>query len=218
MIRDAQSGEAPWRVGNRVLYDLCRTHPRHVDDAVIIAKVLLIGRVYSATLERGRGATVGDDISNERFYTDHVAKTLRTSDLDDKLRRLGSAKEINESNVGRVLDVHRYLVDLFETLTRKEKRSLASKYLHFHRPHLFFLYDSPANRGISRFRVPAHSIDAPASSDAQYATFVAKAIGLREYVAAKFHTTLTLRQLDRLLLNVHRDDRKDVSVRHHRRT
>jgi hypothetical protein len=48
MVREAQHGEAPWRIGNRVLCDLCRRNPHHVHDAAIIAKVLLIGRVYSA--------------------------------------------------------------------------------------------------------------------------------------------------------------------------
>jgi hypothetical protein len=207
MVRDAQQDEAPWRVGNQVLYDLCRCHPRHVDDAAIIAKVWLIGRAYSAALERGRGMTVGDEVSNEQFYTEHIAKALRKSDLDRKLKALDSAQDINESNVGQVLDVHGYLVDLFETLTRKEKRSLASKYLHFHKPNLFFLYDSRANEGIRVCGVSAKAVDVPDGADARYARFVGKALALREYVASTFKTKLTLRQLDRLLLNLHRDRR-----------
>src|SRR5471032_1868606 len=116
MVRDAQRAEAPWRISNQVLYDLCRTHPRHEDAAAIIAKVLLIRRVYSAALERGRGTAVGDEVSNERSYTEHVAKALRKSDLDRKLRALDSAKDVNESNVARVLETHGYLVSVFETL------------------------------------------------------------------------------------------------------
>lgn len=39
MTRDAQQDDALWKIGNQVLYDLCRIHPWHVADAAIIAKV-----------------------------------------------------------------------------------------------------------------------------------------------------------------------------------
>jgi hypothetical protein len=33
---------SPWDFSNGVLYDLCRTHPAHDDESVIIAKMHLI--------------------------------------------------------------------------------------------------------------------------------------------------------------------------------
>jgi hypothetical protein len=41
-------------------------------------------------------------------------------------------------------------MDLFAAITQREKRSLASKYLHFHVPHVFYLYDSRARRAITK--------------------------------------------------------------------
>src|SRR5437762_51878 len=74
-LRHAQRDELdPWRLGNQALYDLCRKYPRHVDDAEIIAKVWLIGRTYAASIERGKGNAVGANVSNDRFYTDHVTR------------------------------------------------------------------------------------------------------------------------------------------------
>ncbi len=43
---------SPWDFSNRVLYDLCRARPAHDDESVVIAKMLLIGRAYSAAIER----------------------------------------------------------------------------------------------------------------------------------------------------------------------
>ncbi len=142
-VRRSQHDDDPWRVGNQVLYDLCRQYPRHVDDAEIVAKVWLIGRAYSASIERGR-MSVESDSTNDQFYTLDIPKVMRNSGLDEKLQPLGRLKELNESNVGTVLEAHAHLVRLFKKLTGKEKRSLASKYLHFHFPNLFFIYDSRA--------------------------------------------------------------------------
>ncbi len=45
-------GPSPWDFSNQVLYDLCRAHPAHDDVSVVIAKMLLMGRAYSAAIER----------------------------------------------------------------------------------------------------------------------------------------------------------------------
>ena len=77
----------PWRLSNGVLYELCRRYPRHVNSAEIIAKVLLIGHVYAASIERGRGETVGPGVSNDMFYIEHVTRVLRQSELDGRSKR-----------------------------------------------------------------------------------------------------------------------------------
>ena len=200
MVRQSQSEDDPWRLGNQVLYDLCGTHPKHFDDAEIVGKVWLIGRAYAASLERGRGVTVGPDVPNDLFYTKHLTKMFRASQLDKKLKALETTTDVNESNVAKMLDAHGYLVGLFEKLTSKGKRSLASKYLHFHRPNLFFIYDSRAMSSIRRLSVPGRVIDAPRSADTQYAQFVSKALGLRDHVRDEFGAQLSPRQFDRLLL------------------
>ena len=102
--------------------------------------------------------------------------------------------------MGPVLDAHTHLVRLFHGLTNKSKRSLASKYLHFHRPDLFFIYDSRAVSGIRAFGIPGRAIDVPPTADREYARFVGDAIGLRDHVRSRFERRLNPREVDRLLL------------------
>ena len=92
LVERALSDEDPWRIGNQVLYDLCRRYPRHTVDSEIVAKIWLIGRAYSASIERGRGKAADSDLSNDRFYTEAVPKALRTSRLDEKLGALAKAE------------------------------------------------------------------------------------------------------------------------------
>ena len=200
ILRRALNDEDPWNIGNQVLYDLCRRYPRHTVDSEIIAKIWLIGRAYSASIERGRGKAADSGLSNDRFYAEAVPKALRASRLDEKLGALAKLKETKESNVGPVLDAHTHLVQLFQGLTNKSKRSLASKYLHFHRPDLFFIYDSRAVQGIRSLGIPARALDVPPSADREYARFVGAAIGVREYVRSELRRRLSPRELDRLLL------------------
>jgi hypothetical protein len=199
-LQQTLSEDDPWSIGNQVLYDLCQRYPRHTVDSEIIAKIWLIGRAYSASIERGRGKAADSGLSNDRFYAEAVPKALRASRLDEKLGALAKLKETKESNVGPVLDAHTHLVHVFQGLTNKSKRSLASKYLHFHRPDLFFIYDSRAVQGIRALGIPARALDVPPSADREYARFVGAAIGVREYVRSELRRRLSPRELDRLLL------------------
>jgi hypothetical protein len=202
LVRRTLSANDPWSIGNQVLYDLCRLHPRHTVDAEIVAKIWLIGRAYAASIERGRGKAADSGVSNDRFYTEAVPKALRTSGLDDKLEALAMRKTTTESNVGPMLDAHAHLVHLFHGLTNKSKRSLASKYLHFHRPDLFFIYDSRAVQGVRVLGIPARTLEVPPDADREYARFVGAAIGVREYVRSELGRRLSPRELDRLLLAI----------------
>lgn len=186
-------------MGNGVLYDLCRRFPGHKEAEGVVAKVWLIGRAYSASIERGRGESAFGALSNEVFYTKKVPEVLRESNLDAKLKPLRKLKRVDEGNVAAVLDVHRYLVEKLDDLTAKRKRSLASKYLHFHLPALFFIYDSRA--AASMDSLEKSSVDARADCDPRYASFVARAMRLRERVRDQHGVELSPRELDRLLLS-----------------
>ena len=192
-----------WAIGNQALYDLCERHPRHVVDAEIVAKVWLIGRAYAASVERGRGNADDAALSNDRFYAEAIPRALRASDLDRRLRELAGFERIDESNVGSILDAHSHLVNVFYRLTGKKKRSLASKYLHFHRPSLFFIYDSRATSAVRALGLPRQVIEVPDVADRTYAQFVSAALGVRQFVSTKFGQALNPRQLDRLLLGTH---------------
>ena len=77
MVQRALAKDEPWCIGNQVLYDLCRRYPYHTVNAEILAKIWLIGRAYSASIERGRGKAPGAEWPNDRFYTKAVTGALR---------------------------------------------------------------------------------------------------------------------------------------------
>ena len=191
----------PCRIGNQALYDLCRQYPGHVDDAEIIAKVWLIGRTYAASIERGKGGVVGTGVSNDLFYTDHVTRVLRSSTIDSILSGLRNITDVQSpAAITLALKGHASVVQLFFDLTGKKKRSLASKYLHFHVPSVFFIYDSRSMAAIRRLNLPRLSIQTPHGADVEYARFLSAALGARKHLASQFGKLLNPRQLDRLLL------------------
>jgi len=132
--------------GNEILYDMCRREPRHDDLDVVCDKLWLIGRSHAASAERNR---VKD------YHLERTAWLIAESDID---ARLAEAREIERptlDNLPLILDTHRMLTGIFEHPgeaggTGQRKRSLASKYLHFHAPRAFFIYDSISLASVER--------------------------------------------------------------------
>ena len=136
---------SPWDLGNQVLYKLCRDHPRHDRGDVIIAKIWLIGRTYAAAIERRKNALA----SNDDFYETTVVERIKGSPLDEWLGQLPKRGTDAWADLGLAVTIHKRLMDLFSDMTGLAKRSLASKYLHFHRPDMFFLYDTRAKAALA---------------------------------------------------------------------
>lgn len=191
---------SPWDLGNQVLYSLCQNHPQHDRADVIIAKVWLIGRSYAAAIER-RKNTKG---SSDNFYEKTVVKEMKKPAVDQWLSSLPDRMTDPWRELGQVIVVHKRLMDLFTKMTDLEKRSLASKYLHFHRPDLFFIYDSRAKGAISKATPSIRKIARiqAKQADHEYLTFVRRCQWIRDDVARRFNTLLTPRQLDKILLRI----------------
>ena len=210
--------KSPWDLGNQVLYDLCSNHPYHKSNEEIIAKVWLIGRAYAAAIER-RKEQLEHQYKGGSFYEDVVATEIRRSRIDEWLSFLKEFKEIDEHNIDCILDVHYRVTGLFSGigLPKKEraasiyaqKRSLASKYLHFHYPNLFFIYDSRAVSAMRKFSkispTPAYN---PKQFDNEYRKFFEKCLSLRNKIRDDHNNRFfSSRHLDNLLLDISRKDR-----------
>jgi hypothetical protein len=113
--------------------------------------------------------------------------------------------DVTPGTLEHILSSHRELTKAFYRLTRLDKRSLASKYLHFHHPRLFFIYDTRADFALRLLSIPrdrkSHSLD---HADRAYSLFCLKCLALRDHVKATFGVRLSPRQLDNLLLEVSR--------------
>ncbi len=190
-----------WDLGNRILYDMCQTYPGHTEHDAIIAKICLIGRSYAAAIERRKNAKhIGDD-----FYETVVAPTMRSQPIDLWLDSIQSA---DKSGCVRTVVIHRKLMDLFQSITDLEKRSLAAKYLHFHKPNAFFIYDSRARQSITKVvprlnEIPELKAD---EYDPEYKDFVRRCVWLRDHVQKSLGAELTPREIDKLLLMIANDE------------
>jgi hypothetical protein len=193
---------SPWDLGNEVLYSLCRVYPKHDRKDAVLAKVWLIGRAYAAAIERRKNATnTSDD-----FYQAVVGEKIMRSEVDQWLASLPEPDRIMDPwcELGRIVTVHKRLLDLFFDITGLEKRSLASKYLHFHRPDLFFIYDSRAKGAITKITPSIREIRKIQceEGDAEYLALVRRCQWLKDDVAQRFNVSLTPRQVDKILLGI----------------
>ena len=193
----------PWDFGNQILYDLCRDNFKHDQDDVIIAKVLFIGRIYAAAVERRRNK---QDVISDNFYIDIIAPTFRNSDIDRYLSDLKKYKTITYDNLQQILQTHYYLTERLNRITKLNKRSFASKYLHFHLPDLFYIYDSRAVTGMRSFvrtiNKDLSQIIKDAECDIEYAKFFCRCFQFNREIQNKFDMDLTTRQIDNILVEV----------------
>jgi len=198
---------SPWDLANQVLYSLCQSYPNHEADQVIIAKLLLIGRTYAAAIERRKNA----EETSDDFYEVTVVEKIKTSNIDNWLSSLPNQILDPWQELGAVITVHKRVMDIFSELTGLEKRALASKYLHFHKPNLFFIYDSRAKEAISKITPrPNYIKDIPANeSDSEYHIFCRRCQYLQDRINECFDKMLTPRQIDKILLRITDKIRKE---------
>ena len=191
---------SPWDIGNQVLYKLCQDYPRHDCGDVIIAKIWLIGRSYAAAIERRKNAKDTSD----NFYEKTVVKKIKNSRLDDWLHNLPNRVTDPWTEIGLAVTVHKRLMDLFSDLTGLNKRSLASKYLHFHRPDLFFLYDTRAKKALAEVTPSIRKIPRiiAEEADSEYLALCRRCQWVCDDVSRRFGVFFTPRQVDRILLKI----------------
>lgn len=200
---------SPWDVGNEVLYALCRTHPLHTDVPSVVAKVWLIGRAYAAAIERRRNKSD----QNDDFYVEKVGPSIIRSKIDSWIKASKQWDKPGKESFATLLEVHNRTTQLFSDISGLEKRSLASKYLHFHVPSLFYIYDTravEAMRGLASVVGRAGRANTPA--DNEYRRFAEKCLALQEHIESEFGICLTPREIDNLLLYVHAEKKPNSAV------
>jgi hypothetical protein len=192
-----------WDLGNDILYNLCKSNFKHDRDEQILTKVLFIGRIYAAAVERRRNKK---ERINDNFYIEIIAPTFRKSKLDQYLKKLKHIKKQSVNNIEAILQTHFYLTYILKEITDLNKRSFCSKYLHFHLPELFFIYDSRTVTALKQFtnQVPIDikHIGQLETVDKKYAMFYCKCFDLKQRIEKHYNTTLTNRQFDNLLLEI----------------
>lgn len=112
---------------------------------------------------------------------------------------------MDSKTIKYALETHNYLVNILHEITDQNKRSFSSKYLHFHIPEMFFIYDSRATKGIRKFvnKIPKEhqSILELSNIDSEYAKFYIKCFELKNQITLNYGISLTNREIDNLLIN-----------------
>ena len=104
-------------------------------------------------------------------------------------------------NCVQIIAVHKRVTDLFKKISGLEKRSLASKYLHFHFPNLFFIYDSRSSSALKKIEPNSSWNSNLVEYDLAYAKFFLRSMVFVEKVNSECNVPLTPRELDKYLLS-----------------
>lgn len=196
-VRLALARHTVWDIGNRTLYDLCARHPHHREIDCIVAKVWLIGRSYAAAIERRRDK---GEVGSDDFYLKVVGPTIKQARVDAWFRNLHSLRQPDSAVA---VPVHAKLTRLFSVISGIEKRSLASKYLHFHFPEAFYIFDARAAKAI-RSLTSRRGIQSLLSGeiDDQYRRFYGRCEEFRDRLESLLGEPLSPRDVDTVLLDV----------------
>ena len=196
-----KSREAAGGYGNTVLYRMClEDQPRHVDPDVVAGKMWLIGRSYSASPERGAGETpTGEHPDFFRW----VAERVEWRHLDEKLDALSTHNVFGQNSLDQILEIHESLRQALRKATQlrvnggepRQHTSFCSKYLHFHKPDHFPIFDSYVSSAVTRETGARKRFAFEAGRhDRKYSRFCQQIMIYREG-----KSNLTLRDIDREL-------------------
>jgi hypothetical protein len=139
-----------------------------------------------------------DGYVGDAFYETKVAPQIRNTDIDKWFEALdkGSNEDMTLN-----LEMHMRVMGLFTEISGLEKRSLASKYLHFHFPSRFYIYDSRAYKAISELTKPIGKKLPPLRGcDDVYARFSLRCRDLNEQIDLLAGRHLSPREFDKVLL------------------
>lgn len=169
----------------RALYELCFLHRHHFQDEIVADKLRMMVRLC---------ADGGLPVSG--FSPEYAALRLRCSGVDHWFAGIASAESLDEA---LVFEMHKRMMDVFGDLPVELARSIASKYLHFHFPELFYLYDRRVAAAASSLGQRDCGYLARAEHDPEYGRFYACCRKLTDRLAGVVGRRLRPRELDRVL-------------------
>ena len=196
--------ESIWGLSNRVLYEMCENEPLHKSPNVIASKFLIIGRTYAAAIER-RKINTGYD--SEEFYEKVLIPEIKmhSDEIDKGISQLQEYEYIDINNIDEALLLHGQLMEILYNVSGQNKRSLSSKYLHFHVPNMFYIFDSRAMSALRKYGFTNKPVQIKFEElpiDDEYMKFSIGMLKMQTYIEEKFKMRFNPRQLDRLLLKI----------------
>jgi hypothetical protein len=201
-----------WEFGNKILYDMCKENLKHDSQEIIAGKIWIIGRCYAAAIERRRKNKEENEENLTEFFINKVIPKMldKHVELDERIEKILKFDNIDENNVDYILKTHKLLTEIFYSITNQKKRSLASKYLHFHCPNAFFIYDGIAKTNISKLVKKPTGKATNEEYDTEYPDFCYRALILKKYIESKTDYKLTPRDIDNILYYENKNKNKST--------
>jgi len=172
-------------VRGRALYELCFLHRHHFRNEIVADKLRMILR-YCAD----HGLQVN------ALSPELSALRLGRAGADRWFAGLTTAEVIDPA---LVFEAHKRVMDVFDDLPAQQSRALASKYLHFHFPELFYLYDSRVETAALALGRGECGYLAWPEHDPDYARFFACCRRLAEEFTSLAGRRPNPREMDRIL-------------------
>lgn len=204
-----EHGCPPFDVLNSMLYEAVAAQPSNVERSQIIGKLMLIGRTYSASVERRK--TKGH-VKDERQALEVIiaaAEAIAASKCSVMLDAIEVDERLTLERLPEAVAIHLELCGALATANNRENSSLASKYLHFHRPAFFPIVDSYVREGWSWVMDELNEsykgwrgfgkVD-------RYQGWCIRVLALRDSTEESTRTSVSLREVDNYLLSIMSQD------------
>lgn len=189
-----------WDHGNDLLYQMVKENFLHSNKEVVLTKFLFIGRIYAAAVERRK---IDDGLSNAQFYTDRLWPAIAKMKLDTEIEALRKGNPESMITIEKALKLHLLLMKQLKQITGVNKRSFVSKYLHFHLPQLYYIYDSRATKAIKKFSIEIRNEelgDVSKFADKTYADYYLRCRYINDRVNRLTKRKFSPRMIDNILL------------------
>lgn len=197
LVQEALNDEF-WSERDRFLESLCRDS--NPSEEEVAARLLIVGRTYAAPLERFQGA------KRKWFHAYRgVAKRLVDKGFLQELGQFDPPEFWSSAATQmEVLRLHRQLIELLGC--KKNPRSLASKFMHFHRPDVVLIFDNNARAAASRtmesLRLQVEKLDIHGVDD-PYRRYLQNALALKRHIEDQIEIEVpTPRDLDKIIIRL----------------
>src|SRR5690606_15859079 len=114
-----------WSLGNDVLYRLCKEYPLHTESE-IVSKFWLIGRTYSAAVDRRRASEEKPLSKKENFYEHRLVPAVRNADFDTAFKAVKTIERPTKESIRPIILLHEHVTKTLFSITNQRKVSLAS--------------------------------------------------------------------------------------------
>lgn len=223
LIKEAKT-KSIWDLGNLQIYNLFKNNLSHITEEEIVAKVWILGRAYSASIERRKNKKE----TNNDFYKNKIIPVFKNINLDNFISKILLYNHLNIDSIkeiSTILKLHYNLQEAIRNnLTKDNKRSFCSKYLHFHCPNSFFIYDSRAVKSLNlikphlnkkSYKELKNKINNKIGGtyDDEYKNFFINCLVIREMIETSSNTKITIREFDTILLNIANEQERKTLIK-----